>query len=149
MKIKVLTLIILVSAGSAFSQDLESLLNRDLDSEQRTIVAQSISIPSGKETDFWKLYSDMEVELDKISLNRVANIKKFANKYDNISEKEASGLVSEFIELNIKRQKTYSKYYNKLSKIISDREAARLIQILSQVQGINDVKKLAEVSLIE
>jgi hypothetical protein len=148
MKITLVSLIILISAGKVFSQDIETLLKRDLDAERRTVVAQSIDIPSGKETEFWEIYSDMELELDKITMNRIANIKNFAHRYDDITDKEANELIGNFIDMNFKRHKIYKKYYKKMNKIISTKQAARLVQILNQIQLIIDVQFAAEAPLI-
>ena len=149
MRIKLISLVILLSAVNAFSQDIETLLKRDLDAERRTVVSQSIDIPSGMETEFWKIYGDMELELDKITLNRIANIKKFAHKYEDLTEKEADQLIISFIDMNFERHKIYKKYYKKMGKIISTKQAARLMQIINQIQLIIDVQFAAEAPLIK
>ena len=149
MRNKLISLIILLSTVNAFSQDVETLLKRDLDAEQRTVVAQSIDIPSGMETEFWKIYGNMEIELDKITINRIANIKKFANKYDELSDKEADELIINFLDMNSERHKIYKKYYKKMGKIIPTKQAARLMQIINQIQLIIDVQFAAETPLIK
>ncbi|MEN8247425.1 MAG: hypothetical protein ABFS32_00710 [Bacteroidota bacterium] len=150
MKLKLFSLIVvLMSAVSAIAQDLDALLKRDLDAERRTIVAQSIIIPNGMETDFWKYYSDMEQELDMLTDMRIANIKKFADNYENVTDKVAKDLAGTFFDINSDRYKIYKKYYKKMGKLITAKEAARLIQILNQIQLIIDVQLAAEVPLIE
>ena len=93
MKLKLLTLIaVLFTTGSLVAQDLEELLKRDFDAERRTIIAESIRIPDGLETEFWKIYSDMEQEMDLLTDKRIVNLKRFANNYENITDDIADDL---------------------------------------------------------
>ena len=136
MKLKLLTLIaVLFTTGSLVAQDLEELLKRDFDAERRTIIAESIRIPDGMETEFWKIYSDMEQEMDLLTDKRIVNLKRYANNYENITDDIADDLANTFLDIHMERFKVYKKYYKKMGKIMSKKEAARLFQIINHIKS--------------
>lgn len=150
MKARILTLFLLLgSVFTANSQDLLEMVKHDLNAERRSIIAEAIIIPATKEAEFWSLYNDMEQKLGVLTEKRSANIKKFAENFDNMTDDVADELANNYFDLNAERFKIYRTYYKKMSKVISKTEAARFIQLLGQIQLIIDVQVAAEVPLIE
>jgi hypothetical protein len=138
-----------VLTGSVMAQDLVDMVKRDINAERRTIVAEAIELPAENEADFWKLYNEMEKELGILTDKRVANINKFADNYENITDDIANDLAMTYFEINSSRIKIYKTYYKKISKLIGKKEASRFIQLLGQIQLIIDMQVAAEVPLIE
>jgi hypothetical protein len=150
MKTRIITLLILLtSIASAGAQDLLEMIKRDINAERRTIVAEAVNIPLDQETEFWKMYNAMEQELDILTDKRAKNIEKFANNYENITDDVADELAKTYFDIVSTRTKINKAYYKKASKLISKKEAARLIQLLGQIQLLIDIQIAAEVPLIE
>jgi len=143
-----LLVLILVSA-SIQAQDLVDMVKRDINAERRTIVAEAMEIPADKEADFWAIYNEMEQQLGVLMDQRVANINKFADNYENITEDIANDLANTYFDINTKRIKVYKTYYKKIAKLTSKKEASRFIQLIGQIQLIIDIQVAAELPLIE
>lgn len=150
MKSKILTLFAIVLGSAAVNaQDLVEMIKRDINSERRTIIAEAMEIPKEKETDFWAIYNDLEHEFSILTDKRAVNIEKFAENYETMSDDMAHDIAMTYYEVNIDRFKLYKKYYNKMSKVISKKEASRFVQLLGQIQLIIDMQIAAEVPLIK
>ena len=150
MKARIITLFVLLATIiSAGAQDLLEMVKRDIDAERRTIVAEAMDIPQEVEIEFWRVYNEMQQKMGIITDKRAANIKKFADSYENVTDDVANDLANTYIEINIERFKIYKTYYKKMSKLISKKESARFIQLLGQIQLLIDIQIAAEVPLIE
>ena len=150
MKSKFLSLCAIVLASvSVNAQDLIDMVKRDINAERRTIIAEAMVIPNDKETEFWGIYNDLEQSLSIITDKRVANINKFADNYEHVTDDVADDLAKTYFEINIERYKVYKTYYKKVAKVIGKKEASRFVQLLGQIQLIIDMQIAAEVPLIE
>lgn len=134
---------------SVMAQDLIEMVKRDINAERRTIVAEAMDIATDKETEFWQTYNAMEKELGILVDMRVANINKFADNYENVTDDIAGDLANTYFEIETKRVKIYKTYYKKVAKLIGKKDASRFIQLLDQIQLIIDMQVAAEVPLIE
>jgi hypothetical protein len=150
MKTRIITLLVLLTTiASAGAQDLLEMVKRDINSERRTIVAEALTIPLDQETEFWKMYSAMEQELDILTDKRAKNIKRFADNYENITDDVADDLAKTYFAIISARTKINKAYYKKASKLLSKKEAARFAQLLGQIQLLIDIQIAAEVPLIK
>jgi hypothetical protein len=150
MKTRIITLLVLLtSVASASAQDLLEMVKRDINSERRTIVAEALTIPLDQETEFWKMYNEMEQELDILTDKRAKNIEKFADNYENITDDVADDLAKTYFDIISARTKINKAYYKKASKLLSKKEAARFVQLLGQIQLLIDIQIAAEVPLIK
>ncbi len=149
MRLKLTTLFILFGSITVSAQELLEMLKSDINTEKRSIVAEVINIPHDQETEFWRIYSEMEQETNVLADRRAANIKKFAENYANITDDIAIDLANTYIGMMTQRYKIYKKYLKKMSKVMPAKEAAKFIQLMGQIQLLIDVQIAAEVPLIE
>lgn len=150
MKSKLLTFIaVMLLSVSLHAQDLIDMVKRDINAERRTIIAEAMTIPTEKEAEFWAIYNEMEQKLGLLTDKRIANINKFADNYENVTDDIANDLANTYFSIQTERVKIYKTYYKKVAKLISKKEASRFIQLLGQIQLILDMQVAAEVPLIE
>ena len=139
----------LLLVGQVWAQDLIEMVKRDINAERRTLVAEAMNVSVDVETEFWHIYNDMEIELDKLMDLRVANIKKFAENIDDMNDDIADEIAGTYFEINDKRHKILKTYYKKMAKLISKVEAARFTQIMGQIQLLIDLQVSSELPLLE
>jgi hypothetical protein len=150
MKTRIITLLLVAGTFiNVNAQELLDMIKRDINAERRTIVAEALEVPAEASTDFWNLYNSMETELDAVTDLRAANIKKFADNYENVTDDIANDLANNYFNMVASRNKINKTYYKKAAKIIGKKEAARFIQLLGQIQLLIDIQIAAEVPLIE
>lgn len=142
-------LLTLVLPFSLSAQDFLDLVRTEVNFEKRALVAEAMEIPSTQSIEFWNTYSNFEIEIDRLGDQRMANIKKFAENFENMSDKVASEIASTYFSTHQDRYKIYKKYYNKFAKIIGNKKAVRFYQIMDQIQLLIDIQIASEEPLIE
>lgn len=142
-------LLTLVIPFSLSAQDFLDLVRTEVNFEKRALVAEAMEIPSSQSVEFWNTYSNFETEINRLGDQRMANIKKFAENFENMSDKVASEIASTYFSTHQNRYKIYKKYYKKFAKTIGDKKAVRFYQIMDQIQLLIDIQIASEEPLIE
>jgi hypothetical protein len=142
-------LLTLVLPFSISAQDFLDLVRTEVNFEKRALVAEAMDIPSSQSIEFWNTYSNFETEIDRLGDQRIANIKKFADNFENMSDKVADEIAGTYFTTHQGRYKVYKKYYKKFSKTIGSKKAVRFYQIMDQIQLLIDIQIASEEPLIE
>ena len=93
------------------------------------IITASIPLTDKQGEQFWPIYREYNTELMKLGDRRVAVLKEFAAKFDNIDDKTAEKLVKESISLQNDKTSLLEKTYKKVSKVVGPVTAARFLQV--------------------
>jgi len=78
---------------------------------------------------FWAVYADFEKEKDAITSARVDLAKKYADNFQNVSDAEITGLLTDSANLQKKTVDLRMKYYGILSQKINAHAAGRFALI--------------------
>lgn len=140
---------ILVLPLSVMAQEFLDLVKTEINFEKRALVSQSMEISSVESPDFWNIYTNFENELNTLTDRRAANIKKFFDNYDNMTDKIASELASTYFSVKSDRNKIYKKYHKKFKGVVGEKRAVRLIQVMDQIQLLIDLQIASESPLIK
>ena len=145
-KILVLSLAAGVAAASAFGQQAQSgqgnqtsaqsqdiNLARDkmaLSDARKKLFASGMSelTPQQLET-FWSVYADFEKEQNAVTSARVDLAKKYADNFQNLSDTDITGLVTDSANLQKKTTDLRVKYYGILKDKINAHAAGRFALI--------------------
>ena len=76
------------------TKDYMDLLRKDLRKEKSSVVDQAMGLDSAQKAKFYPIYEKYEKELALIWDKRLANIKKYAENYPNVSDAVADELVA-------------------------------------------------------
>ena len=66
-----------------------------------------------------------------------------------MTDKIAAEIASSYFSINTDRMKIYKRYYKKFSKVVGDKRAVRLYQIIDQIQLLIDMQLASEEPLIK
>lgn len=94
-------------------------------------ITEALGLSTSEAEKFWPIYNASEDRIDKIKHGKSSALHKKmrdAGGLDNLSDKEAIKMLTEFtnIEINIANEK--KKLFNNLKGIISPQKAIKLIQ---------------------
>jgi hypothetical protein len=152
-KNSILTLIFTLVFGPLMSQNASetdlSLIRNALQSERRTLVAENMNLVTEEEKIFWDIYDQYEIEHGAILKQEFSILKEYLEKYETLSEEEASKLMEQAFVLERKDQKIRKKYYNKLKKNLSVTHAVRFTQIERQLKTFMRVMIYQETPLLD
>lgn len=148
-KLAIIVGVLFFSYGTSQAQELLDLLKKDLNKEKRTLVSDAMDIKEENKTAFWEIYGEHETVSNKMIDLRAKNINKFADNYEKLSDEIADEIAATYFEIESGTLKNEKTTYKKMKKVIGAIQAARFIQIMSQVQLLIDVQLAGEIPLIE
>jgi hypothetical protein len=133
------------------AQDISNLeyLRTDLRLQKRDIIAETIDLSTEQAEIFWPIYGDYELELHKLSGERLKLIKDYAENYFNLTNEIADRLANKKHELDAKRLNLIWKYYNRFKTELNPIDAAMFYQVESQLLMLIDVQVAGEIPIIK
>lgn len=147
--ITTLIFVLLPFIGVAQEKGFIDLARTEVNFEKRGLVGSALGLESSESVEFWKIYSNFELEIDRLGDKRVANIKNLSDNAENMSDKTAAEIAKTYFSLQAERNKIYKKYYSKIKQVISVKKTVKFFQIYDQVQLLVDVQIAEMVPLIK
>jgi len=123
------------------------LLRSDLRTQKTAIIAGTLQLNEQEDQKFWPIYREYEGELAKINDDRIANIKEYAEHYDQLTNEVADRLVLRALDIQGRRGALLASYYNKLKAALPAKTAARVIQVENQILLVLDLQIAASLPI--
>jgi hypothetical protein len=125
------------------------LLRSDIKTQKKEIITSLVHLTEAQSAPFWTLYNEYQLALDKVSDERIANIKDFAANYDKMTDAKALELTKKAMDFQSKRLGVHKSYVGKFQKLIGPVESAKLMQLEGVIQSLLDLQVQANLPLIE
>jgi len=117
-----------------------ALLRRDVRQEKAEIMGSMMLLNSQDSAKFWPIYSEYDLELNKLNDQRVANIKEYAHNYNQMTDEEADKLIQSALSYRKQRADLFIKTYDKLKQALGAVTAARFAQVEEQLLLLIDLQ---------
>ena len=121
-------------------QEYIELLRTDVRHQKDEVMGFVMQLDAEQAAKFWPIYSDYDTELTKLNDQRVANIQEYARSYDQITDAKADELIQNAFNYRKQRSELLEKYYGRVRASLGSIEAARFVQIESQLLDIIDLQ---------
>jgi methanogenic corrinoid protein MtbC1 len=89
---------------------------------------------------FWPIYSEYDVVLTKLNDQRVANIKEYAQNYNQMTDEKADELIRKSMEFRKQRAELLANTYEKVKQALGATTAARFIVVEDQLLLLIDLQ---------
>jgi hypothetical protein len=122
------------------TQEYIALLRRDVSSEKAKLVGTVMQFDAEDAAKFWPIYRDYDAELNKLNVQRVANIKEYARTYTEMTDAKADELIKDAMTFQKQRDDLLAKYYERVRQELGAITAARFLQVEHQLLLIIDLK---------
>ena len=140
------------TGGTQNNETFKALVDaarKDLRTEKQAIIDQSMQLDAGDKAKFWGIYAGFQKELDAIWDTRLANVKKYAETYQSMSdgvadEIAASGLTNEGQMTALKK-----KYHAQFKAALGAKRAARWLQVETALGNLAMLQLLSQVPLLQ
>lgn len=96
---------------------------------KKELVNSYMELNESMAADFWKVYDAFEEERKALGKKRIQLINDYITNYETLSNEKADQLVKATLKNNGAYEKLYSKYYEKMKKVIGATNAAKFIQL--------------------
>lgn len=128
--ITLLLVIVTASAGSLLAQNSEmDVLRKIFSAEKRAITEDFLRLTGSDANAFWELYDAYEAERKILVDKRIRIITDYAEQYSNLTNDQATDLVSRSFKLRNEVSKLEKKYFAKISKAVDAKTATSFLQL--------------------
>jgi hypothetical protein len=115
-------------------------MRKDVRSQKSAIMDTVMQLDPDQAAKFWPIYRDYDAELKKLNDLRVANIKEYANSYNNLTDAKADELIQNAISYQKQRMELLARYYDRVKESLGAVTAARFVQVEQQLLLIIDLQ---------
>ena len=98
---------------------------------------------------FWPIYSEYDAELSKLNDQRIANIKEYAQAYDQMTDEKADELIQKSLAYQKQRAELLAQTYEKVKQALGAVTAARFAQVEHQLLLIIDLQIASSLPIVE
>jgi hypothetical protein len=117
-----------------------ALLGRNVRQEKAEIMGSMMALNAQDAAKFWPIYSEYDDALAKLNNLRVANIKEYASRYNELTDAEADSLIQKAMEYQKQRTELLEKAYEKIKTALGAVTAARFAQVENQLLLLIDLQ---------
>ena len=119
------------------------LLRKDVRSQKSEVMSEVMQLDPDQAAKFWPIYRDYDAELSKVNDLRIANIKEYADSYNQMTDAKADELIHSAMAYQKQRAELLAKYYERMKQETGAVTAARFVQVEYQMLLIIDLQILS------
>jgi len=140
------------SEGDTQEQNIDTyvnLLREDVQKQKVAITSQLMQLSPEQAAIFWPIYNEYAKELSALGDLRLRAIKEYAANYSSLSDEKATELAKMRFEYEERLLAVKKKYFEKLSKALTLKLAARFFQIENQLLDVIDLQVASNLPVIQ
>jgi Spy/CpxP family protein refolding chaperone len=123
-------------------------LRQEAGQDRRNIVKANMLLTGSESARFWPLYDEYRAERQKILDRKAQLITEFFTEQNSMSEDQARALANEDFAIEKDTSELRAKWYEKMSKVLSERTVARFFHIDEKLDASVDIALAANIPLI-
>jgi hypothetical protein len=116
------------------------LLRKDVRSQKSAVMSDVMQLDPDQAAKFWPIYRDYDAELTKVNDLRIANIKEYADSYNQLTDAKADELIHNAMAYQKQRAELLNKYYERMKQEMGAITAARFAQVEYQLLLVIDLQ---------
>jgi hypothetical protein len=125
------------------------LMRKDLRKEKQSIVDQAMGLDAANKSQFWAIYAEYQTALDSIWDQRIANITKYADNVEKMTDEIADQLAVKMMDLEGQRAALRNKYYKLYKQKMGARTAARFLQVECSLASLIDLQLATSLPILQ
>jgi predicted secreted Zn-dependent protease len=136
-------------AAEKRAQAYIDMMRKDLRAQKQSYVDQAVALEADQKVVFWGIYDKYQKELNVIWDSRLANIKKYADSYEKMTDELADEIAVKALDIEGQRNALKKKYYGEVKAKLGPRVAARFLQAETAFGQMIDLQMAAEIPLMK
>jgi Spy/CpxP family protein refolding chaperone len=127
---------VLAQAQNAGLATDEQILLRQVMTDRKAVYANNLKLTDDESRKFWPIYDAYEAEVKKVNDRFLANLNRFVENYDTLSESDAADVLKEKMAIEKEREALKQEYTRKIAKVLPPKKALRYAQIETRVDNM-------------
>ncbi len=124
------------------------VMRKDVRVERQNIVDAAMGLEAGDKVKFWAVYEKYQAETKGLVDQRLANIKKYAENYQNMTDAIADEIATKAMEFDSQRAAIRKKYYGQMKAALGARAAGRFLQTEIMLDDLLELQVGSQIPLI-
>jgi hypothetical protein len=124
------------------------MIRKDIRTEKQSVVDQAMGLEAGDKTKFWGIYEKYQKELSALWDQRLANVKKYAENYDKMTDAAADQLATAAMKNEQAGTALRARYYQQFKTAMGPKVAARFLQVETMLTSIGSLQLMSELPLM-
>ena len=134
--------------NTAIDTDIK-LLREDVRSERKQFVAANLPLTDAEATKFWPVYDQYAAEMTKISDQRYALIKEYAQNFGSLTDAQAKSLIDRSLALDEAVAQLRIKYVPIVGAVLPGVKTATFFQIDRRITNLIDLQLSRQIPLVQ
>ena len=122
------------------TQAYADMMRKDLRTQKQSLVDQAMGLEAAQKAQFWTIYDGYQKALNAIWDQRVANIKKYADNFEKMTDTVADELANTMLNIEGQRTALKKQYYTEYKTKMGARVAARFLQVEATIGALMDLQ---------
>jgi len=127
---------VLAQAQNAGLATDEQILLKQVMTDRKAVYANNLKLTDDESKKFWPVYDAYEAEVKKVNDRFLANLNRFVENYDTLSESDAAEVLKEKMAIEKEREALKQEYTEKVAKALPPKKALRYAQIETRVDNM-------------
>ena len=140
---------LLVAAEPPTEQQVVDQFRNNVQSAEAEAVRKSIFMTTDEAVKFWPLFQQYQKEEAQIIDTQMAAIRKFADRYENLSDADSEAYVDALLQRDERIHDLRVKWLERFKTALPAGKAARVIQVTRRLALVSEVSTLPEVPLVK
>ena len=126
-----------------------SMMRQDLKKDKVSILTELMALSPDQAAKFWPIYNEYDKTLTKLADERIAFIRLYADSYESLSNEMATKIAMGMMDVEARRVDLRKQYFQRISQALSAKDAARWLQIETQIEKVLDLQILASLPIVD
>jgi len=127
---------VLAQAQDAGLATDEQILLKQVMTDRKSVYASNLKLTEAESAKFWPIYDEYEAKVKKVNDRFLANLNRFVEQYDTLSEKDATEVLTEKMAIEKEREMLKQEYTRKVAKVLPPTKALRYAQIETRLDNM-------------
>jgi Spy/CpxP family protein refolding chaperone len=127
---------VLAQAQDAGLATDEQILLKQVMTDRKAVYANNLKLTETESAKFWPIYDAYEAEVKKVNDRFLANLNRFVENYETLSEKDATEVLKEKMAIEKEREALKQEYTRKVTKVLPPTKALRYAQIETRLDNM-------------
>ena len=141
------------TAPSTPTQDAQvkayvDMMRKDMRNDSNAVVDQAMGLDPAQKAKFWAVYDGYQTEMKGLWDQRLANIKKYADNYDTMTDATADQLATNALNIEAQQTAIRKKYYPQMKAALGAKVAARWLQVENMIGQLVGLQVNSQIPLV-
>jgi Spy/CpxP family protein refolding chaperone len=124
-------------------------LRRDVAAARKQITAEALTLTPEQATRFWPVYDQYAAEMDRVTSERAAIIKAYAESWGKIDDARADALTRRSLDVDVRLAALRQTWLPRFEKVVPATTTATFFQIDRRLSTLIDLQIAAGLPLLQ